>query len=144
MIFVANTASINERTFLSVFRQKAFYAFLGLKRIRNTVMYSMEIKQWTTYKFISTTRLVLLTRYDGRQSGRFVNALTLNGMWSRGNMLSSRPRVCGFKPSRGQWMFSMCTNIEHKSSGRGFKRWVKGDFRLVKETQDWKMCLTSY
>ena len=38
--------------------------------------------------------------------------------WSRGNVLSSRTKVRGFKPGWGWWIFSGRKNPEHKSSMR--------------------------
>ena len=41
--------------------------------------------------------------------------------YSRGNVLASRAKVCGFKPEWGRWIFSGCKNSEHTSSRRDVK-----------------------
>ena len=60
--------------------------------------------------------------------------------WSRGRVLASWPKVCGFKPGWGWWIFSGRIGPEHKSSSRAlirvFRVW---DFMLVKESQAWKI-----
>ena len=67
---------------------------------------------------------------------------TCRPSWSRGNVLALRSKVRGFKSGWGRWIFSGRKNPEHKSSGRDFKLEVTSpSFRLVKESQAWKIAL---
>ena len=50
-----------------------------------------------------------------------LTTLTNRSRWSRGNVLSSRSKVRGFKSDWGRWIFPGRKNPEHKSSGRDFK-----------------------
>ena len=65
--------------------------------------------------------------------------------WSRGNVLTSRSKIRGFKPGWGWWIFSGYKNPEHKSPGTDFKLGVPSLRRNIAVSstgtvKHWKWC----
>ena len=65
--------------------------------------------------------------------------LSCRHRWSRGNVIASRSKVRGFKPGWGRWIFQDVKLLNTSPHGETLS-WESRvwDFRLVKESQDWK------
>ena len=86
--------------------------------------------------FLPSRSFNQLRKHTIKHTVAMVQQLLQGVLWSRGNVLASRSKVRGFKPTEVDGFFQDVKILNIKSFGRDFKLGSRVcDFRLVKESQ---------